>query len=263
MFFDFKQFRIYHDRCAMKVGTDGVLLGAWAPFYNPSLDNSTESTAPNSRTAAFMNVLDIGTGSGLLALMIAQRYPTARITAIDIDAEAAAQAADNALASPFANRITVVHASIQDFAATQQHPFSTTADVGCRESFQAIICNPPFFENSLLAPDAQRATARHASTLSFDELISTAALLLADGGQFAVVLPSEAFTSFHHLCFASGMNLEAECQIHTTSTKPPKRILACFRKGPVHNVSNQHLTLTVDGHRSPDYAALTADFYIK
>lgn len=263
MFFDFKQFRVYHDRCAMKVGTDGVLLGAWAPFCNPSIDESTESTYRNSQVAANINVLDIGTGSGLIALMLAQRYPTARIIAIDIDAEAAAQAGDNVLASPFADRITVVHASLQDFSAAQRRTASSSADVSGLGDFQAIVCNPPFFENSLLAPDAQRATARHAATLSFDELIATSACLLAEGGQFAVILPTSAFAAFHHQCFAAGLNLETECQVHTTSAKPPKRILACFRKGPVREVCHQHLTLTVDGRRSPDYSALTADFYIR
>ena len=251
MYFDFKQFRIYHDRCAMKVGTDGVLLGAWPPFDNP---NNISNSQYNPQHPSKWRMLDIGTGSGLLALMLAQRYPTAYITAIEIDSEASSQARDNVLASSFADRISVQNTSLQEYTSTWENG---------EPGFNSIICNPPFFENSLLAPNVQRAKARHATTLPFEELIAASACLLVHEGQFAVILPIETFTSFHHLCFSAGLNLEAECKIQTTLAKSPKRILACFRKGSIKEVRHEHLILTVNGQCSNDYSALTRDFYIR
>ena len=230
-YFQFKQFTVHHDLCAMKVGTDGVILGAWAPFADP-------------RT-----ILDVGTGSGLLALMLAQRYPAASLTAIDIDPSAIAQATANVAASPFSERISVLHTSLQQFPATDA-------------AFDAVVCNPPFFENSLLAPEPSRRTARHATELTHEELAYGAARLLKADGQLAVVIPSASADRLRQLCFMAGLSLEAICHVQTTPRKAPKRILACFRKGPVAQAVESTLMLTIDGHRSPAYAALTADFYL-
>ena len=231
--FQFKQFIVRHDLCAMKVGTDGVLLGAWAPFAVPK------------------TILDVGTGSGLLALMVAQRYPTSAVTAIDIDGSAVAQATINVEASPFSNRISIEAASLQQFTLSASP-----------SSFDAIICNPPFFENSLLAPELSRRTARHATELTLDDLVSCAARLLRPEGQFAVVMPSDALDHLRRLCFTVGLNLETLCHVKTTPTKAPKRTLSCWRKGHVEKSTESTLLLTLDGRRSPDYSALTADFYL-
>ena len=139
--FTFKQFHIDHSRCAMKVGTDGTLLGAWV-----RLPDTTRS------------ILDIGTGSGLIAIMTAQRSSEAHITAIDIDADCAAQARLNAEASPWSDRFSVLHTSLQDFTT--------------KERFDVIVSNPPYFIDSLTSPDAGRTTARHTATLPFEELVS-------------------------------------------------------------------------------------------
>ena len=233
-YFQFKQFTIHHDRCSMKVGTDGVLLGAWAPFVQPQ------------------HILDIGTGSGLIALMLAQRYPQAQVTGIDIDAASIEQAMENVAASPFADRVTVRCQALQ-------------ALEGTTASFDAIACNPPFFEETLLPPDAGRAAARHTTSLPFDELIAISARLLCDNGRFCVVLPTKAFDAFRLLCFREGLFLVARCDVQTSSHKVPKRILACFTKGsddgPTQMTTTQ-LILMENGHRSPDYSALTSDFYL-
>ena len=225
----------------MKVGTDGVLLGAWAPFVSP-------------RT-----ILDVGTGSGLLSLMLAQRYPEASITGIDIDANAVEQAKDNVIQSRFKDNITIEHASLQDFYAA----FNADEPSSCYNSrrFDAIICNPPFFETGIQSEDASRMVARHAMSLPFDVLITSVAHLLEDEGQFAVVLPADAFLRFHSLCFASGLNLEEKCLIQTSYGKPVKRIMGCFRKGN-KKASVTTIQLMNDGLRTEAYKSLLKDFYL-
>ena len=139
-YFQFKQFTVFHDRCAMKVGTDGVLLGAW------------------TRTGQGCSILDIGTGTGLIALILAQRIPDARITAVELDREAALQAAENVRNSPWAARIEVVEADIRQYATRVSHPFDI------------IVSNPPFFNSSLHSPSEARTQARHTDSLSYAEL---------------------------------------------------------------------------------------------
>ena len=215
----------------MKVGTDGVLLGAWAPL--------TDGDA----------ILDIGTGSGLIALMLAQRYPMSHLLGIDINEEAVSQAQENVAASPFAERIDLQCVALQNL----------TADSA---SFEAVVCNPPFFEDSLLPPDTGRTTARHTTSLSFADLIFHAAHLLKPEGHFCVILPTTAFDNFHLQCFAHGLALEVRCDIQTSPAKQPKRTMACFRKSDHVVRRNEHLILTEGGKRTPAYTALTRDFYL-
>ena len=213
--FQFKQFTIAHDRCAMKVGTDGVLVGAWAEL------------------PATGKVLDIGTGSGLIALMAAQRSPGIQVTGIDIVGEAVEQARENVAASPFQSRVEVRLQSLQELAATS-------------ERFDAIVCNPPFFEESLLPPEANRSLARHVQSLSFESLVTGTATLLREDGSFSTILPMSAFDRFRQLCVIQGLFLKRYRTVQGTARKAPKRVLATFDKGG----------------RSCDYAALTGDFYL-
>ena len=161
--FTFKSFTIHQDRCAMKVGTDGVLLGAWAQGGS--------------------RILDIGTGTGIIAMMMAQRFPDADITAIDIDAEACKQAAENVRESVFKGRIIVKEEALQSYCRNhleQQHPL-----------YDSIVSNPPFFVNSLRNPDARRTTARHTDSLSFAELFRSVSRLLSDDGMFSAIIPTD------------------------------------------------------------------------
>ena len=150
-FFKFRQFTIWHDRCAMKVGTDGVLLGAWAGQDRPG------------------EILDIGTGSGLIALMLAQRFPQARITGIDCDRDAVMQARENFAGSPWSGRLRAIHTSLQNYCHGQE---------AASERFSLIVSNPPFYDNTLTNPDSRRCTARHTGGLPHDELLLLSAGLL-------------------------------------------------------------------------------------
>lgn len=229
--FSFKQFHICQDRTAMKVGTDGVLLGAWA-------EGGTR-------------VLDIGTGTGVIALMMAQRFPESSVVGIDVDADASSQALENVQASPFADRVEVVCSSLQDFAAKGE------------TSFPSIVSNPPYFEHSLRNPDQARATARHADTLPFADLFSGVGSLLADDGVFSAIVPSESVGSFCSYAHLSGLFVSRQCFVKTTPRKPARRCLLAFRKHQPATFEREEVCLqNADGTRSDWYAALTADFYL-
>ena len=252
--FTFKQFAINQDRCAMKVGTDGVLLGAWA------------------RVAHCRRVLDIGTGTGLVALMAAQRSQ-AHIVAIDLDADAVAQATANVAASPWPARIQVMEVdareidhsdvSIQNSESTHPEANSEFRIQNSEFLFDAILCNPPFFENALKSPDAARTMARHTDTLSFDELARSAARLLSPEGELSVIIPYDR---------AHDMTVSAACQglfatrqtivIPVEGGKPKRMLMAFSREGQPHRVE----TLCIhDAQRRPtaDYVSLVCDFYLK
>lgn len=221
--FDFRCFRIEQDRCAMKVGTDGVLLGAWANGGS--------------------NVLDVGTGTGVVALIMAQRFPSSHVTAIDIDSDAARQAADNCSHSTFSERIEVKHLSLQDFAATSLR-------------FSAIVCNPPFFTNSLLSPDSQRTTARHAVSLTLADLAHAAATLLSNSGELSVVLPYDQRQRMEEQAVFAGLFVKRICTVCTKAEKAPSRLLMAFTNTPCDNLERTTLTIGDDAYRS-----LTSDIY--
>ena len=207
----------------MKVGTDGVLLGAWA----------TGGT----------RVLDIGTGTGIIALMQAQRCPQAQVTAIDIDEGAVRQASHNVAQSPFADRIEVLHESVQDFDGAD----------GC---FDAIMSNPPFFIDSLNAPDRQRNIARHAETLTYGQLMQAAWRLLADGGEFSVVVPFDYRQRMEDEATFVGFFPSRVYAVRTSARKPAKRFLLAFRKHPCP-CERTEITLGDEA-----YTLLTKDFYL-
>ncbi|MBR4730646.1 MAG: methyltransferase domain-containing protein [Prevotella sp.] len=231
-YFEFKQFTIHQDCCAMKVGTDGTLLGAWA-------------SAPTGAC----RILDIGTGTGLIALMMAQRYPKAEVIGIDMDGGAVSQATTNAADSPFSNRIRIVLADIADFSV---------------EPFDSIVCNPPFFVDSLTCPDSSRTMARHTGSLTYKTLIQSVKRLLKDDGLFSVVVPVDYRSQLLSEAALAGLILSRECAIKTTPEKAPKRCLMEFRKQPVTLVISTTETLEIrPGQRSDWYHRLTKDFYLK
>ena len=227
--FRFKQFCIRHDRCAMKVGTDGVLLGAWGNVDGKS-------------------ILDIGTGTGLIALMAAQRNPEAEVLGIDIDEAAVQQAKENIAGSPYYERVRCFWADVMILRPTEQ--------------FDAILCNPPFFTEDTLPEDKGRALARNNKSMPFAQLIPKVATLLSDTGTFSVIIPSQCATEFVALCLAEGLHLQRRCLVHTTARKPPRRTMLTFTKS--HSTClEQELCLNADdGSRSQAYSELTQDFYL-
>jgi tRNA1Val (adenine37-N6)-methyltransferase len=226
--FRFQQFEVFHDRCGMKVGTDGVLLGAWVQPKDAG------------------RILDVGTGSGLIALILAQHSP-AEVVGVEFDREAALQAAENAGNSPWSNRIRMVQA---DFKAFQDQPFDL------------IVSNPPFFQKALRAPEASRNVARHDVNLSYAELVVHATALLTETGRLAVVLPAESATEFIQLCAAERLHLARRCDVSTLQGQPPKRVLLEFGR---EVVEAEHGTLAVgskEKSRSEAYSDLTSDLYL-
>ena len=218
--FRLKRFVIEQDLCAMKVGMDGVMLGAWAQGGR--------------------RILDIGTGTGLIALMMAQRNLDSLVTAIDIDEGAVRQAKKNVENSYFRHQIIVKH------EAVQQHQ-------GC---YDAIVCNPPYFSDSLKAPDAQRNMARHTDTLSYAELMQAAYRLLDDEGEFSVVVPFDYKQRMEDEATFVGFFPSRVYAIKTVERKPVRRFLLSFRRHPCERVLE---TMTMGDDY---YQQLTKDFYL-
>lgn len=227
--FRFKQFEVCHSGSAMKVGTDGVLLGALASVVEG-------------------RVLDVGTGSGLIALMIAQRCH-AEITGIDIDERAVAQAAANFCRSPWPDRLK-----------------AALADATCYdppERYELIVSNPPYYEHSQTLPDAGRALARTTAMLPYEQLVAAAARLLTPEGCFQVILPYAAAEKFTYLCWLQNLNLQGQTDIRTKVSKPPKRAILTFGREARQTARRELCLIDADGQRSAAYRSLTDDFYIK
>ena len=226
--FTFKRFTVSHGKCAMKVGTDGVLLGAWA--------------------RGGRRILDVGTGSGLVALMMAQRFEEAGVTAIDIEPGACQQARENVAASPFAGRISVVEAALQGFEGSE---------------YDAIVCNPPFYAGTLKSKTAARTMARSAETLPFTDLFASAARLLSADGVFSVVIPSSCRSVFDAEATVAGLFPLRICALRTLARKPVSRYLLAYGKRPADMVEEaEHSLNNDDMSRSEWYAGLTKDFYL-
>lgn len=232
-YFQFRQFIVHQQRCAMKVGTDGTLLGAWA-------------AAPSGKC----RILDIGTGTGLIALMMAQRFPESEVIGIDIDPEAVAQARENVRLSPFSERITIEQQDLIKFNDT--------------EGFDVILSNPPYFVDSLECPDDQRTMARHTVSLTYDGLIRQAFRLLKDDGRLSLVIPAESRSLIESAASLSGFFLSRVCMVKTTPRKQPKRQLIEFRKHSVKElIIEEGIIEDSPNVRSAWYQQLTKDFYIK
>ena len=232
-YFQFRQFIVHQNRCAMKVGTDGTLLGAWA-------------AAPLGR----IRILDIGTGTGLIALMMAQRFPEAEVTGIDIDKDAVIQAQDNVNSSPFSERIRILRQDVMK--------------MNDRVMFDSIVSNPPYFVDSLACPDDHRTTARHAISLTYEGLMSQAFRSLKDDGCFSLIIPTESRSSIEAAASLEGFFQTRVCMIKTTPKKQPKRLLIEFKKHPVKEQDIMTGIIEESPNvRSEWYQQLTKEFYIK
>ena len=232
--FTFKKFSIAQDRCAMKVGTDGVLLGAWATGGN--------------------RILDVGTGTGVIALMMAQRFHNSFIEAIDIDMDACKQASENVSASPFAAQISVKHISLQDYVKEQCA--ITNDEMGF---FDSIVCNPPFFSNSLKNSDKQRTLARHTDTLQHEELMTCVAQLLEISlGELSVIVPADAKRHIDDCAALAGLFPSRAFGVYTSERKPVRRFLLAYRRIPSSQIETDSLLIGGNAYRN-----LLKDFYLQ
>ncbi len=235
IYFQFKQFKINQEDSAMKVGTDGVLLGAWA-----NIDGAN-------------SFLDIGTGTGLIAIMLAQRTGgLSDIDAVEIDSSSYQQAVNNFSDCPWSDKIKAFHASFQYFIA------NTNAKYDC------IVSNPPYFSNSLKAKGESRTQARHTDGLPFEDLIEGAKNLLNPEGKFSVILPVDEGDIFIRLARIAGFSLSKRTEVLPNPGKPTKRLLIELTLANSDTVETQ--VCVENGKRhvySPEYIELCKDFYLK
>ncbi len=229
--FQFKHFVIQQNLCAMKVGTDGVLLGAW-------------TKTPNG------NILDIGSGTGLIAILLAQRTKSALITAIDINQNAYLQTLQNVNECKWKDRIQVFHSSVQNFKSTIK--------------YDLIISNPPYFIDSTKAPQHERNTARHTDELSFLDLIDAVKKLLKKDGLFSIILPTKEAQLFIKDAQKKGLYLNRKCLVKPNPNKAVKRMLLEF-SFYITGLKEEELTIETEKrhHYSKEYIILTQDFYLK
>jgi tRNA1Val (adenine37-N6)-methyltransferase len=233
--FKFKQFTVNQDQCAMKIGTDGVLLGAWTP-----IDNNPKS------------VLDIGTGTGIIALMLAQRCNADQIDALEIDENAYEQAVDNFENSPWSDRLFCFHAGLDEFVEEPE------------EEYDLIISNPPFYTDDFRSENEQRDLARFQEAMPFEDLVEAADLLLSENGIFSVIIPFNEEDRFIELC----ANVEL-FPIKITRVKGAQntkiiRSLLSFKRFELAVLTSDELVIEISRHEyTPEYIALTKDFYLK
>lgn len=233
--FRFKQFQVQQDRCAMKVNTDGVLLGAWVD------------------TREKYSALDIGTGTGVIAMMMAQRAPQLKITGVEIDPDSAAQASENMAATPWKDRLSCVQTSIQEFARNAQ------------ETFDLIVCNPPFFSGGVLSEAHDRNAVRHTVKLPHGELLHAVRNLLSKEGVFCVILPWLEGLRFQELASHYGLHVRYRVDVRGKEGKPVERILLQLERNACELIQSE-LTIQQEGppHNqwTKAYQALTSEFYL-
>ncbi|MGP1991319.1 tRNA1(Val) (adenine(37)-N6)-methyltransferase [Zobellia laminariae] len=232
--FKFKQFQIEQDRCAMKVGTDGVLLGAWV-----SIDNNPDS------------ILDIGAGTGLIALMIAQRSTAETIDALEIDEDAYEQCVSNFDSSDWADRLFCYHAGLYEFVDEWEDPYDL------------IVSNPPFYSEEVSSGDESRDKARQNQSLPFDELLEGVSKLMASNGSFATIIPFKEEETFLKLANSFKLYPQRITRVKGTPTSEIKRSLIQFGFEEVE-LETSELTIEIGRHEyTEDYISLTKDFYLK
>lgn len=228
--FQFQQFRVNQDRCAMKISTDAVLLGAQAKAENPQ------------------SILDIGTGTGVIALMLAQRFPEAKVTAVEIDQDAAIQAKENFNESQFSSRLELIHARLQEFSTL--------------EKFDLIVSNPPFFPDHLKSQDPKRNKALHTDELSFEELVKIAKILLAEEGRFWVILPPRQMISLKDLAQESGLFPSKNIRVRDSQIKPVHREVCEFTFSKAVQIDEDLVLKNADSSFSGSYSALISGFLL-
>jgi tRNA1Val (adenine37-N6)-methyltransferase len=233
--FQFKQFTVNQDRCAMKVGTDGVLLGAWCP-----IDNHPYS------------VLDIGAGTGILSLMLAQRSKAEQIDAIEIDENAYEQCVENFESSPWGDRLFCFHADLDEFVEEPE------------DQYDIIISNPPFYSEDYKTGNEQRDLARFQEAMPFKDLIEAAHLLLSENGIFSVIVPNKEEEKFINLCAEFELYPIKVTRVKGTPTNEIKRSLLAFKRYELSVLTADELIIETARHQyTDDYIDLTKDFYQK
>lgn len=238
--FKFKQFTVANEHSAMKVGTDGVLLGAWVRLLG------TEQ-----------HILDVGTGTGVIALMLAQRS-SATIIGIDIDGRSAEEAAANFKASPWAGRMAAFPGDFRGMGGDPSYPLNFLSI-----SYDLIVSNPPFFLDSLKAPDPRRSDARHADSLRYGDLVVGADRNLAPDGRLALILPADNADDFTAEAETYGLHLCRRCHVSTVAGRAPSRTLLEFSRTPVTPfIEDTVLAIQDASGYTAEYRALTQDFYL-
>lgn len=233
--FSFKQFSIKQDKTAMKVGTDGVLLGAWTPISNNPF-----------------SVLDIGAGTGIIALMLAQRSKAEQIDALEIDEDAYEQAVENFEASPWADRLFCFHAGLDEFIDEPE------------DEYDLIVSNPPFYAEDYKTENEQRDLARFQDAMPFEELVEAADLLLSENGIFALIIPFKEEEKFITLAKESELYPLKITRVKGTPKSEIKRSLLAFSRNEVSEIEIDELVIEIDRHvYTPEYIELTKDFYLK
>ncbi len=228
--FTFKQFRIVQDRCAMKVGTDSIVLGSWTPVHGAK------------------RILDIGTGTGILALMLAQRTASdVNVDAVELDSNAAKQAEDNVNESPWRERIRIIHHDILTFEAPH---------------YDLIVSNPPYFQHGQEWGDVARQRARHTGELDHASLLAAAKRLLNVGGKFALVLPVSEGENCIQLALTSGWFLQRKCLVETKRGKEPALMLYLLGSREVEFEEEQLCLREADNRYSSEFIALADEFYL-
>jgi len=242
----FKRFTVFDEKCAMKIGTDGVTLGAWA------LGSDSDSE---------LKIADIGSGSGVVALMLAQRFSNALISAIELEPLAAEQSRENFFSSPFASRLKCEEVSFQDWAEAKLN----------RYAFNAVVSNPPFFHGKPKSPFHARNLARHDDFLNIDDLFNGAKKVLKEGGVFSLVWPLEREEDLMRSSKAHGFFITKHCEIRPRPDRPAVRFLAEFIKtiSTKRKSENPELSIitleTGEGggrHFTKEYSQLMSDFFL-
>ncbi|HEY5511251.1 MAG TPA: methyltransferase [Prolixibacteraceae bacterium] len=229
--FQFKQFRVSQEKSALRVGTEGVLLGAWCDVTGTK------------------NILDVGTGTGVIALMLAQRSE-AQIDAVEIDNEACQDASGNFQSSPWKERISLYS---EDFIL-----FSQTIT----RNFDLIVSNPPFFKNSLRSANHSSSLAKHDVSLTFEQLISGAKKLLSSEGRLGVIIPADACNDFRETARMTGFYLARKTLVIPRAGRLPKRVLLEFSALPCYPVLDELVILLNEHQYSDTFIALTKEFYL-
>lgn len=233
--FQFKQFTIQQDKCAMKVGTDGVLLGAWTP-----LDNNPYT------------ILDIGAGTGLIALMLAQRSHAEQIDAIEIDDDAYEQAVENFENSNWGDRLFCYHAGLDEFVEEMED-----------DEYDLIVSNPPFYTENYSSGDERRDQARFTESLPFEELIEAAAILLSENGVFAVIIPYKEEEKFKAIASQFDLHPFKTTKVKGTPDTEIKRCLIAFSRHEQDETIDELVIETARHQYTPEYTELTKEFYLK